>query len=187
MRHTAKYLKDIDGLLKNCYNHLQPGGWVEFSSFEGYPRCDDGTMPDDFPLIQFVVRLDQAMAKKGMNTRVVYEHEKQFKEAGFRNVQCNITKMPIGAWPKVCCNLEMTALPRMLTYISQDKTQRLIGGYYRETLMGWVNAMASGSKPIKSADMSDAELEVFMMSVRKSMVDLKVHSYFAFISWWGQK
>jgi SAM-dependent methyltransferase len=36
MRHSCAYLKDVDRLLCQCYGHLKPGGWVEFSDFGGF-------------------------------------------------------------------------------------------------------------------------------------------------------
>lgn len=57
--------------------------------------------------------------------------------------------------------------------------------YCREVLGGLVTAM--GNKPLKTVGMSDAELEVFLVSVRKALADTRIHSYINFISWWGQK
>ena len=57
--------------------------------------------------------------------------------------------------------------------------------YFREVLSGLVTAM--GNKPLRNAGLTDEELEVFLMSVRRSLNDNKIHSYFNFIAWWGQK
>jgi SAM-dependent methyltransferase len=166
MRHSCAYLKDVDRLLAQCYENLRPGGWVEFSDFGGYALCDDGTMPDDYPLNECFALVRKAMAKYGTNYLIANEHEEHFRKAGFKNVQCRVVKTPIGTWPK-------------------DKTQRLIGMYFREAVQSLVDAM--GSKPLRTIGMTDAELEVFLSSVRKSLGDTSCHSYFNFISWWGQK
>ncbi|KAI9148026.1 Secondary metabolism regulator LAE1 [Paramyrothecium foliicola] len=166
MRHSCAYLKDVDRLLRQCYEHLAPGGWVEISDFGGYALCDDGTMPPDYPLNECFALVRKAMAKYGANFLVANEHEEHFKNAGFKNVQCRIVKTPIGTWPK-------------------DKTQRLVGMYFKEVIQGLVVAM--GNKPLRTVGMSDAELEVFLSSVRRCLADSKIHSYFNFISWWGQK
>lgn len=52
-------------------------------------------------------------------------------------------------------------------------------------LLGLVSAMSA--KPLRTVGLSDVELEVFLASVGKSASDTGVHSYFNFISWWGQK
>lgn len=57
--------------------------------------------------------------------------------------------------------------------------------YFREVLSGLLTGLAA--KPLKHVGMNDAELQVFLVSVRKALNDTKVHSYFNFISWWGQK
>lgn len=101
MRHSCAYLKDVDRLLKNCYDHLNPGGWVEFSDFGGYALCDDGTMPNDYPLNECFRLVREAMSKFGTNFLIANEHGAHFERAGFRNIQCRIVKTPIGIWPKV--------------------------------------------------------------------------------------
>lgn len=101
MRHTCAYIKDVDKLLRNCYEHVKPGGWVEFSDFGGYALCDDGTMPEDYPVNECFKLVRKALANNGTNFLIANEHEEHFKQAGFRNVQCRIVKTPIGVWPKV--------------------------------------------------------------------------------------
>lgn len=45
---------------------------------------------------------------------------------------------------------------------------------------------ALGSKVFKNV-MTEAEIEVFLVHVRKSLNDVRIHSYFNFITWWGQR
>lgn len=104
MRHSCAYLKDVDRLLRQCYTNLRPGGWVEFSDFGGYLLCDDGTMPDDYPVNECFALVRRAMKQFGANYLIANEHEGNFKRAGFQNVQCRIIKTPVGPWPKVSRN-----------------------------------------------------------------------------------
>lgn len=100
MRHSCAYLKDVDRLLKNCYDNLKSGGWVEFTDFGGYALCDDGTMLDDYPVNGCFALMRKVMEKFGTNFLIANQHEENFKKAGFKNVQCRIIKTPIGTWPK---------------------------------------------------------------------------------------
>lgn len=102
MRHSCPYLSNIEGFLQKCYDHLVPGGWCEFSDFGGRALCDDGTMPDDYPVNEAMALWHTIMAQTGGNTLIVNEHENNFKSAGFTGVRCRIIKTPIGAWPKAC-------------------------------------------------------------------------------------
>lgn len=101
MRHSCAYIKDVDKLLKQCYQNLKPGGWCEFTDFGGHALCDDGTMPANYPVNEALALMRKAMAQNGTNTLVANEHEENFKRAGFKNVRCRIVKTPIGPWPKV--------------------------------------------------------------------------------------
>lgn len=102
MRHSCSYISDIKGFMKKCYAHLVPGGWCEFSDFDGYALCDDGSMPDDYPVNEVMALMHRVWAQTGNNTLVASEHGKNFKDAGFTDVRCRIIKTPIGSWPKAC-------------------------------------------------------------------------------------
>ncbi|KAK5997562.1 Methyltransferase pytC [Cladobotryum mycophilum] len=166
MRYSSIYMRDVDKLVQNAFDHLKPGGWIEFSDFCSFVRCDDGTMPEDYPVGKCALMAHQALLKDGMNTWVANELGETFKRIGFQNVQCKVMKTPIGAWPR-------------------DHHQRIIGAYFRDALQEFINALAA--KPLRKSGLSDAELEVFLVTVRKSLCDKKVHSYLNFISWWAQK
>jgi hypothetical protein len=45
---------------------------------------------------------------------------------------------------------------------------------------------ALGNKVFKSI-MTEPEIEVFLVDVRKALNDVRIHSYFNFITWWGQR
>jgi SAM-dependent methyltransferase len=101
MRHSCAYPTDVDNLLQRCHESLRPGGWCEFSDYGGYALCDDGSMPDDYPVNVCFRLIADAMASMGRNFLVANQHGDNFARAGFRNVQCKMIKTPIGTWPKV--------------------------------------------------------------------------------------
>lgn len=101
MRYSCAYIQDVDRLLRNCYDHLRPGGWIELSDYGGYALCDDGTMPADYPLSRCFMLTHQALSRDGMNTFVANDNGRRFERAGFRNIQCKVVKTPVGNWPKV--------------------------------------------------------------------------------------
>ncbi|UKZ53678.1 hypothetical protein TrVGV298_007475 [Trichoderma virens] len=166
LRHSCIYLKDVDKLIKNCYDHLKEGGWLEITDYCSYLRCDDGTMPENHPPAQVSMMMHQALSQYGMNAYVINELEEKYKAAGFKDIQCRVIKTPIGAWPK-------------------DATQRQIGILFRDIINELVGALAA--KPLKTLGWDDTELEVYLASARKGLWDKKVHCYANFISWWAQK
>ncbi|KAL7791884.1 S-adenosyl-L-methionine-dependent methyltransferase [Trichoderma ceciliae] len=166
LRHSCVYLKDLDRLINNCYAHLKDGGWLEITDYCGFIRCDDGTMPEDHPPRQVAMMMHQALLQYGMSAYVINELQDKYKSAGFKNIQCQVVKTPIGAWPK-------------------DPGQREIGILFRNCLHELVGALAA--KPLRKLRWDETELEVCLAGARKALWDKKVHCYANFISWWAQK
>ncbi|KAL7912174.1 S-adenosyl-L-methionine-dependent methyltransferase [Trichoderma velutinum] len=166
LRHSCIYLKDVDKLIQNCYAHLKEGGWLEITDYCSFLRCDDGTMPENYPPAQVAMMMHQALLKYGMNAYVINELEDKYKAAGFKNIQCRVIKTPLGAWPK-------------------DPAQREIGILFRDSINELVGALAA--KPLKTLGWDETELEVYLASSRKALWDKRVHCYANFISWWAQK
>ncbi|TFA99397.1 Secondary metabolism regulator LAE1 [Trichoderma ghanense] len=166
LRHSCIYLKDVDKLIANCYAHLKEGGWLEITDYCSYLRCDDGTMPEDYPPAQVAMMMHRALRGYGMNAYVINELHDKYKAAGFKNIQCRVTKTPIGAWPR-------------------DPGQREIGILFRDIIHELVGALAA--KPLKTLGWDDTELEVYLASARRALWDRRVHCYANFVSWWAQK
>jgi hypothetical protein len=128
--------------------------------------CDDGTMPVDHPLAVFWDKFQAAMKNFGPELRITPRIGQLMEEAGFVNIQKKVFKVPVGTWPA-------------------DKTMRLIGHFMRLVtgdLLG-----AAGGKPFQSLGMSEAEIQVFLSTVRKALANDQVHCYARFYVWSGQK
>ncbi|KAF4813542.1 Secondary metabolism regulator LAE1 [Colletotrichum tropicale] len=82
MRNLASLVHDLPKLLERVYANLKPGAWVETQDFSANVACDDGTMPDDWYLLQFWEKIRQAMSKLNID------------------IQKTSYKVPIGTWPK---------------------------------------------------------------------------------------
>lgn len=139
---------------------------MEGQELHVHPYCDDGTMPDDYPVSKFYALLTEAFKKFGGDIHIVERLADMMRETGFVNVQEVILKVPIGTWAK-------------------NKTLRLIGMYWRMAVTDLLPAM--GGKPFLSLGMSPEEIEVFLVGVRKALADTKVHSYVNFHFVYGQK
>ncbi|KAJ0385902.1 hypothetical protein COL922a_005495 [Colletotrichum nupharicola] len=166
MRNLASLVHDLPKLLERVYANLKPGAWVETQDFSSNVACDDGTMPDDWYLLQFWEKIRQAMSKLNIDILVGPRIGKIVEEAGFVNVQKKSYKVPVGTWPK-------------------DKTLRLVGMYMRTVTEDFLGAAAS--KPLAALGMERTEIEVFLALVRKAIRDPEVHAYGTYYSWTGQK
>lgn len=145
---------------------MKPGGWIELQEPHVNAFCDDGTMPDDYPVKVFYELLQKAFRGFGTDVHISTNLVPKLEAAGFVNIKEEIIKVPIGTWAK-------------------NKTLRLVGLYWRTAIMDLLPAMAG--RPFLSLGMSKAEIEVFLASVRKALLDTKVHSYVNIHFVYGQK
>ncbi|KOS16808.1 Demethylmenaquinone methyltransferase [Escovopsis weberi] len=165
MRNSSMFIRDIDKLVWNIYDHLKPGAWVELVDYSYEVLCDDGTMPDNYAFHRYAVLGHQAFLDYGMKPSNPDQLGEVLYRAGFQNVQSSVIKTPIGAWP-------------------EDPKAKAIGEHFRENLLGLVVA---GTKTLANSGFTPAEVEVFLVSVRKSLYDTSIHSYMNLKSYWAQK
>ena len=86
--------------------------------------------------------------------------------AGFLDVTEIRLKCPVGIWPK-------------------DRTLRLTGLYWRTAIMDGLNGLANRSYG-KGLKWSRGAIEVFLVDVRKSVMDTSKHTYFPLDVVYGQ-
>ncbi|KAL4739629.1 hypothetical protein BDV11DRAFT_215141 [Aspergillus similis] len=150
------------------YSHLRPGGWAEIHEFDTMVRCDDGTMPpldeSSFSTYPFQDWCDLQI-QSGQVTdpprqwRVAHRLARGMKEMGFVDVQERIFKAPVNRWPT----------DPHLRNVGQWMESNILEG-----LSGW------SYKPLRLLGWSKAEIEVFLVNVRRSVQDCSVHAYFNF-------
>ncbi|KAK0371589.1 methyltransferase [Colletotrichum limetticola] len=142
------------------------GAYVETQDFGANVKSDDGTMPENWPLLEFWSKIRDAMHKMKIDIQVAPRIGAVMKDAGFVNVQVRSYKVPVGRWPL-------------------DKIKRLVGHYMRTVTEDFLGAAAS--KPLAALGMERTEIEVFLASVRNAIKDLNVHASGTYYSRVGQK
>ncbi|KAL4869064.1 hypothetical protein BDV12DRAFT_185457 [Aspergillus spectabilis] len=166
--HLSGALPSYKDLLRKTLSHLKPGAWAEIHEFDTMVKCDDGTMPplDDsmFSTYQFQDWCDLQI-QSGHTTdpprqfRVAHRLARGMRELGFVDVQERIFKAPVNPW---------SSDPHLRTIGQWNETNIL------EALSGW------SYKPLKALGWSKPEIEVFLVNVRRSVQDRRVHAYFNF-------
>ncbi|UQC76444.1 methyltransferase [Colletotrichum lupini] len=156
LRNMVPVLKSPVGLLRNAFEHMKPGGWVELQDVDGQVHCDDGTMPSDWPLVRFTNHLVEAFAKFGTNSHAAVFGRQYLEQAGFVNIQHHTVKLPYGTWPR-------------------DKIMRLIGMYYRTACEEFFPVV--GAIHFQMLGWSKIEMEVLFAECRNAMRDPNVHAY----------
>ncbi|KAJ5457249.1 hypothetical protein N7530_012523 [Penicillium desertorum] len=89
-----------DGLFKQCYKNLSPGGWIE--QIEGDPRihCSDSSMSTDSSMVQFT----EAVFRAGQNWNhpldTLDTMRAAMEKAGFVDIQEKTYRWPVGPWAR---------------------------------------------------------------------------------------
>ncbi|OXV05603.1 hypothetical protein Egran_06629 [Elaphomyces granulatus] len=152
-------------IMRTASIRIKPGGYLEWHEIDPRPTCDDDTLPpvnpdgySEYPLHDWVDLNEQAGKARDPPRpfRIAHQLARWMKEVGYVDVQERITKIPMNAWPN-------------------DPQLKEVGSC-AETI--WTEALAAYSyKPFLSLGLSKAEIEVFLVSVRNSVRNQRVHAY----------
>ncbi|RDW80218.1 S-adenosyl-L-methionine-dependent methyltransferase-19 [Coleophoma cylindrospora] len=166
-RHMCSGIKDWPRLISEAYAHMQPGGWIEISDQDFVPYCDDGTMREDYVMIRFLELIREGLAMSGIDLLGLRKHRQNLEKAGFINIEEKIFKVPIGSWPK-------------------NETMKAIGMYQRSAIYDGLQGLSLGPFT-RGLGWSPNEVEVYLIDVRKALMDSSQHTYFPFHIFYGQK
>jgi len=99
VRELFGCVPDWDFFLRQAYEHMRPGGWIKIVEQGVYPRCDDGSMPNDHfyhTWGQTVIALGE---KFGKSFAIWDEARERLERAGFVDVVEVEYKWPMNGWP----------------------------------------------------------------------------------------
>ena len=169
LRFVTPAFRQFPTLLERAYKHIAPGGWIEIQELLHDPKCDDGSMPDGWPLSEYFKLVRAGLAVMGTNMEDSLRQCTGMSRYGFTNVQHEILKLPIGTWPK-------------------NKILKQVGMYARTGIEAGLEAMALG--PLcRGLGKEKEEVENLCMEVRRALEEGhgKVHAYLEFHIIYGQK
>ncbi|KAK1460630.1 hypothetical protein CCUS01_08735 [Colletotrichum cuscutae] len=99
-RFMSSSIADWRAYLTKCFNHIQPGGYLELQEPEMEFQSDDGTFPADYPLAKYGNLLKEAAAIFGREYVSVSSLKTLMVEVGFKDVTLSRYKWPLNTWPK---------------------------------------------------------------------------------------
>ncbi len=166
LRHMCLTLKDMPRLLAQAYKALKPGGWIELQDFLYVVDSDDGSIPAGYGYAEFIQLLRESFLKFGFDLHGQQKSEGMLKDAGFVNSKTTKYKVPVGAWPKGI-NYKKAGL----------YNKAIVLDFFRAALTPFTRGL--GWTPEK--------YEAFLVGVRKSVNDPKIHAYYTFHMTIGQK
>lgn len=99
-RTIAGCVRDWPWLIRQIYDHLKPGGYVEFAEFPIWAYSDDATLEDDSPYMQYLRNLQEAGERIGRTMKVAENLKQWAEQAGFEDLVEKVYKVPLGPWAK---------------------------------------------------------------------------------------
>ncbi|KAH6842739.1 S-adenosyl-L-methionine-dependent methyltransferase [Chaetomium sp. MPI-CAGE-AT-0009] len=158
IRHTLHSVHDVDTLLQRALRHLKPGGYFEAQELSTIPVADDDTLTPETPyaLRDYIHYLAAGMAVMGSQAHAIGTLPDRMRAAGFTDVRRTTHKCPVGVW-------------------ARDKRLRFCGLFLRTVLM---DSLRLSRRPFTALGWTPVQIEIFLVEVRKALMDPSVHSYF---------
>ena len=91
---------DWPRFFKHCWEHLEPGGWLETSETQFPGGRAEGEEDRPSPFIKWGDYVYEAAANAGIDARASEKFTEQLHAQGFVNVQKVPVHWPIRPWPK---------------------------------------------------------------------------------------
>ncbi|KAF0315334.1 hypothetical protein GQ607_017442 [Colletotrichum asianum] len=99
-RYMVVAIADWPKLIQNIYEHLNPGGWVEFQEMDGLYYSEDNTYTEELAVFKWNREYLAACDAMGRTARPGSQVEGWVRGTGFDNVESQKFKTPIGPWAK---------------------------------------------------------------------------------------
>ncbi|KAM0326326.1 hypothetical protein ACHAQA_006926 [Verticillium albo-atrum] len=166
-RYMAGAIKDWPRLVRQIYENLKPGGWVEFQESANTLISEDGTLKPDNPMLTMMNGLMEACEKIGRTMDPAPRMKQWTEDVGFKNVNQQSFKLPIGSWPK---DPRLKECGTLMGANFVDGVEGFTAALFRDVL-GW----------------SQEEVTVLNAGVRAAARDRAVHPMFNVLVITGQK
>ncbi|KAK0708567.1 S-adenosyl-L-methionine-dependent methyltransferase [Lasiosphaeris hirsuta] len=168
IRHTLFSIRDRDLLFQRALRHLKPGGYLELQELHFAPQCDDNSLTPQMPYAfrDYIAFLDAGLRALGSELHAVRTLPEDLHAAGFEDVEAATHKCPLGLWPR-------------------DRRLRLCGLFLRTAVMDGLRGLSR--RPLIALGWTQLQIEMFLVDVRKAVMDTKVHAYFGFHVVYGRK
>lgn len=119
--------------------------------------CDDATVTPEYSPAKMISLIEEGMATWGFELLAAEKHPERLKAGGFLNQVHEVKKIPLGAWPK-------------------NEDLKIIGKYAQAVLYDGLQAITM--RPLtRGLGWTATEVELFLVEVRKDLLDSSNHSY----------
>ncbi|KAL0941650.1 methyltransferase domain-containing protein [Colletotrichum truncatum] len=143
--------------LRRCYENLKPGGFLELQEYDLIPVSDDETLKPDSALLKWSKLLFEASEKFGRSCPHIPTLKDILVDVGFEDVTVSVFKLPSNDWPK-------------------DAKYKELGIWQNENMLSGLEGFSLA--PLTRAhDWTRAEVDVFLIDVRKDIKNRAIHAY----------
>ncbi|CAK7203656.1 hypothetical protein SEUCBS139899_006394 [Sporothrix eucalyptigena] len=178
LRMMAVILKSPATVAATAFQHIKPGGWIEFH--EVYPRigCHDDTMPDDYVVGRFYRLVARELQRQHGWDLYAAEHlPAQLEQIGFVNIQRKVCHVPIGYWPKDPHRMQHA-------FLFEETLAEFIAAMLAKPLNTRVHDIAS----LETGEILTAQdIDALCAEVQAALCARNVHAYIPFHFVWAQK
>ncbi|PUU81664.1 S-adenosyl-L-methionine-dependent methyltransferase [Tuber borchii] len=167
IRHLNGGIKDWGRLIKQSFDALKPGGWLDIAEYECELKSDDGTLPAESNLCRYYALVNQAADKLGQEFKIAASLDKFILETGFNKVHHEQMKLSLGTWPA-------------------DKKQKEMGAFLLLTTDNVFEAFGMALLT-RTLGMGIPEVEELITGAKKESRSKKIHSYLLQHLYYAQK
>ena len=147
-------LRDYYAMIRQCYDHLNPGGWIEFSDWDNLLTSPDNSI-EGTNFKRFNRTIAEQLVKGGTEAHPGPKLAQWFKDAGFTDVKEKVIYLPFGTWPK-------------------DEKMKKIGAWNYLQMDSGLEGYATYS--LHKEGWSKQEIDVFCAKVRHELKDRRMHA-----------
>jgi len=166
-RYMAVSILDWTKLVKNCYDFLLPGGWVEFQDYDLQWYSEDGTLKEDSALGRWLSLFYEGAAKIGRDHQPGIKLEGWVRDAGFTEVHHQRIRTPVGKWPK-------------------DQKIKIIGAWNLLNVLEGIEGFTMGLFT-RVLGWKAEEVHLLLADVRKELRNPEIHAQLDFHVVYAQK
>lgn len=91
-------IRDWPRFIRQCWENLKPGGWLEMKEPSFPIRSDHSDSRESSPTINWSCKVKEAMAEKGVDLAAAERFGEILREQGFVTISEKVTKWPAGPW-----------------------------------------------------------------------------------------
>ncbi|KAL4781346.1 S-adenosyl-L-methionine-dependent methyltransferase [Aspergillus varians] len=167
MRAIEGSVKDFPRLFKQANTNLNLGGWFEICDFTVGVFSDDDSIERATNLMRWRGLLVEASEKFGKRLSVAGNYKQWMIDAGFRNVQEEIYKVPFSPWAK-------------------DAHLKELGRYQQTNMLEALEAY-SLALMTRFLGWTVEDVQLLLVGVRKELLDRTLHIYSRLYVVYGQR